>query len=105
MVWGDRDRSYGWSQPEALWYGIRNTRLAVLPGCVHYAHDENPVLFNAIAEGFIDSEINAANVQGNLNFLVKNSRSVSDFYGIATIFICSHPLLIPCRACRTSLLS
>jgi len=62
VVWGDRDRSYGWSQPEALWHGIRNASLAVLPGCAHNAHHEKPALFNAIVEGFLDSEINAANV-------------------------------------------
>ena len=30
VVWGDGDRSYGWSQPEALWRGISGCRLAVV---------------------------------------------------------------------------
>ncbi|HED13451.1 MAG TPA: alpha/beta fold hydrolase [Gammaproteobacteria bacterium] len=57
VVWGDRDRSYGWSQPESLWRGIRGARLAVLPGCAHNAHHEKPALFNAIVEDFLTSKV------------------------------------------------
>lgn len=53
VLWGDRDRSYGWSQPEALWRGIRNASLAVVPGCGHAVHLENRALFNQIVEGFL----------------------------------------------------
>ena len=53
VVWGDSDRSYGWSQPEALWRGITNCSLAVVPGCAHNVHMEKPRLFNAILEDFL----------------------------------------------------
>lgn len=53
IIWGDQDRSYGWQQPEALWTGIANSNLAVLPGCGHNVHQENPDLFNAIVRNFL----------------------------------------------------
>ena len=53
VVWGDKDRSYGWQQPEALWTGIAGSSLAVLPGCGHNAHHENPELFNSIVRNFL----------------------------------------------------
>ena len=53
VLWGDRDRSYGWSQPEALWHGISDSYLAVMPGCAHAAHAEKPSLFNAIVDDFL----------------------------------------------------
>ncbi len=53
VVWGDGDRSYGWSQPEALWRGIAGCSLAVVPGCAHNVHMEKPELFNAILEDFL----------------------------------------------------
>ena len=53
VMWGDRDRSYGWSQPEALWQGIADSYLAVLPGCAHNAHMEKPDLFNRLLADFI----------------------------------------------------
>ena len=53
VVWGDRDRSYGWSQPEALWKGIINCALAVVPGCAHNVHMEKTHLFNTIVEDFL----------------------------------------------------
>ncbi len=55
IIWGDRDRSYGWSQPEALWKGIANSSLAVVPGCAHAAHLEKPHLFNSIVEDFLSA--------------------------------------------------
>ncbi len=54
VVWGDGDRSYGWSQPEALWRGIPGCRLAVVPGCAHNVHMEKPQIFNAIVRDFLD---------------------------------------------------
>jgi pimeloyl-ACP methyl ester carboxylesterase len=54
VVWGDGDRSYGWSQPEALWKGISGCRLAVVPGCAHNVHMEKPPIFNAIVRDFLD---------------------------------------------------
>lgn len=53
VVWGDRDRSYGWRQPEALWRAIPGCRLAVVPGCAHNVHMEKPAIFNAIIEDFL----------------------------------------------------
>lgn len=53
IIWGDRDRSYDWSQPQALWAGISNSALAVVPGCAHNVHLEKPHLFNAIVEDFV----------------------------------------------------
>lgn len=53
VIWGDGDRSYGWSQPEALWNGIPNCSLAVVPGCAHNVHMEKPELYNAILEDFL----------------------------------------------------
>jgi len=58
IVWGDRDRSYMWSQIEALWRGINNAQLAVLPGCAHNAHLEKPAIFNAFLEDFLVTQRN-----------------------------------------------
>lgn len=53
VIWGDGDRSYGWSQPKSLWRGIPGCRLAVVPGCAHNVHMEKPHLFNAIVRDFL----------------------------------------------------
>ncbi|MDH3581030.1 MAG: alpha/beta hydrolase [Hyphomicrobiales bacterium] len=53
VIWGDRDRSYGWPQPESLWRGIPDCSLAVVPGCAHNVHMEKPDLFNRIVEDFL----------------------------------------------------
>lgn len=53
VVWGDRDRSYGWSQIEKLWRDIPNTSLAVVPDCCHALHLERPALFHDILIGFL----------------------------------------------------
>lgn len=53
VLWGDGDRSYPWSQPEALWRGIPGCRLAVVPGCAHAVHMEKPALFNALVADFL----------------------------------------------------
>ena len=53
VVWGDRDRSYGWQQPEALWRGIADSSLAVVPGCAHNVHMEKPDMFNSIIGDFL----------------------------------------------------
>jgi pimeloyl-ACP methyl ester carboxylesterase len=53
VIWGDGDRSYGWSQPESLWRGIPGCRLAVVPGCAHNVHMEKPRIFNAIVKDFL----------------------------------------------------
>lgn len=56
IIWGDRDRSYGWQQPEALWKGIAGSNLAVMPGCGHNAHQENPALFETILRDFLTNQ-------------------------------------------------
>ena len=57
VIWGDCDRSYGWSQPEALWHGIKHSSLGVLPGCGHNAHMEQPEIFNAIVREFLPENV------------------------------------------------
>lgn len=56
IIWGDRDQSYDWSQPEALWRSIENSQLSVLPGCAHNAHLEKPDIFNAVLADFLSAK-------------------------------------------------
>ncbi len=53
VVWGERDRSYGWAQIEALWRGIPQASLAVLPNCAHALHLESPAIFHALLTDFL----------------------------------------------------
>ena len=53
VIWGDRDRTYPWSQIEGLWRGISGSGLAVVPGCAHAVHLEKPALFNALLRDFL----------------------------------------------------
>ena len=53
VLWGSRDRSYVWSQPEALWQGISNADLAVVPNSAHNVHQEKPEIFNALLADFL----------------------------------------------------
>lgn len=53
VVWGSQDRSYNWSQIEALWRGIARADLAVVAGAAHNVHLEKPQLFNAILSDFL----------------------------------------------------
>lgn len=53
VVWGSHDRSYSWSQPEALWRGIPGADLAVVPGAAHNVHMERPGIFNAMVLDFL----------------------------------------------------
>ena len=53
VIWGDHDRSYNWSQPQALWEGINQCSLAVIPDCAHNVHMEKPDLFNMITGDFL----------------------------------------------------
>ncbi len=53
VLWGDHDRSYSWEQPEALWRGIPNCSLAVVPRCAHNVHMEKPEIFNMIVGDFL----------------------------------------------------
>jgi pimeloyl-ACP methyl ester carboxylesterase len=53
VIWGSHDRSYAWSQPEALWRGITGADLAVVPGTAHNVHLEKPQLFNRLLADFL----------------------------------------------------
>lgn len=53
VIWGDGDRSYPWQQIELLWNEIPRTNLAVVPGCAHAVHLENPDVFNLLVGGFL----------------------------------------------------
>jgi len=57
VVWGSRDRSYDWSQPEALWRGIPGADLAVIPNAAHNVHLERPEIFNALLADFLCEEV------------------------------------------------
>jgi len=57
VLWGSRDRSYEWSQPERLWRSIPRSDLAVVPGAAHFVHMEKPHLFNAIVAEFLTSGV------------------------------------------------
>lgn len=56
VIWGDGDRSYRWPQVQALWEGLPNARLAVLPGTAHAAHLEKPALFNMLLADFLKAD-------------------------------------------------
>ena len=53
VLWGSQDRSYDWSQPEALWRGIAGADLSVVPQCAHNVHLEKPKLFNTLLADFL----------------------------------------------------
>lgn len=53
VLWGDRDRTYPWSQTEQLWSSISGASLAVIPDCAHAVHLEKPQLFNAVLADFL----------------------------------------------------
>lgn len=53
VLWGDRDRTYPWTQTERLWKGIAGAALAVVPGAAHAVHLEKPALFNLILRDFL----------------------------------------------------
>jgi 2-hydroxy-6-oxonona-2,4-dienedioate hydrolase len=53
VIWGECDRTYGWSQIEMLWRGIPHASLAVLPACAHALHLERNALFCTILIEFL----------------------------------------------------
>lgn len=53
VLWGSHDKSYGWSQPEALWRAIPGADLAVVPKAAHNVHLEKPHIFNALVADFL----------------------------------------------------
>jgi pimeloyl-ACP methyl ester carboxylesterase len=56
IIWGDADRSYRWQQVEALWSGLANGSLAVVPGASHAVHLEKPEIFAAILKDYLSCE-------------------------------------------------
>jgi pimeloyl-ACP methyl ester carboxylesterase len=58
IIWGESDRSYNQSQPEALWHGIENSCLVVVSNCAHNVHMEKPIFFNAIVKDFLPTQSN-----------------------------------------------
>ena len=56
IIWGERDRSYGWTQIETLWRNIPKASLAVLPSCAHALHLERGALFSTLLVEFLKKE-------------------------------------------------
>jgi 2-hydroxy-6-oxonona-2,4-dienedioate hydrolase len=56
VIWGEGDRSYGWSQIETLWRGIPHASLAVLPACAHALHLERSALFCTLLVEFLATD-------------------------------------------------
>jgi 2-hydroxy-6-oxonona-2,4-dienedioate hydrolase len=54
VIWGERDRTYGWSQIEMLWRNIPGASLAVLPSCAHALHLERGSLFCTLLVEFLE---------------------------------------------------
>ena len=63
ILWGDKDRTYPWSQTECLWRAIPKSNLAVVPGCAHAVHLERPEIFNPLVEGFLRRDAGTMNAQ------------------------------------------
>lgn len=59
VLWGSHDRSYDWSQPEALWRGIPQADIGVIPNSAHNVHHEKPGLFNALVADFLGFRLEA----------------------------------------------
>jgi pimeloyl-ACP methyl ester carboxylesterase len=53
VIWGEKDRTYGWSQIEMLWRSIPGASLAVLPACAHALHLERNALFCTLLVEFL----------------------------------------------------
>jgi pimeloyl-ACP methyl ester carboxylesterase len=63
VIWGESDRTYGWSQIERLWRCIPRASLAVLPACAHALHLERSALFCTLLVEFL--------VQGENKYLTQ----------------------------------
>lgn len=53
IIWGESDRTYGWTQIETLWRSIPRASLAVLPSCAHALHLERTELFCTLLVEFL----------------------------------------------------
>jgi 2-hydroxy-6-oxonona-2,4-dienedioate hydrolase len=56
VIWGEGDRTYGWSQIEMLWRNIPRASLAVLPACAHALHLERSALFCTLLIEFLTAD-------------------------------------------------
>jgi len=65
IVWGDEDKTYPWSQIERLWRAIPDSCLAVVPGCAHAVHLEEPEIFNRLVTRFVSAP-SAGQIGGQL---------------------------------------
>lgn len=66
VIWGECDRTYGWSQIEMLWRGIPRASLAVLPNCAHALHLERSALFCTLLVEFLAQDGNQTPIQTGL---------------------------------------
>lgn len=57
VLCGDADRSTPPEDSYALWRGISNARLCVVPGCAHIVHLEKTDLFHRIVGDFLSEEL------------------------------------------------
>ncbi len=80
VIWGESDRTYGWSQIEMLWRCIPLASLAVLPACAHALHLERSKLFCTILVEFLKQSDNKDQSQTLQPLLgaFKNQRSAWD---------------------------
>ncbi|MDC0947812.1 alpha/beta fold hydrolase [Gammaproteobacteria bacterium] len=53
IIWGEKDRSYRWSQIELLWTKLPQASLAVVPGASHALHLEKPAIFHALLNDYL----------------------------------------------------
>lgn len=60
VLWGERDRSYGWPQIEALWRTLPRASLAVLPDCAHAMHLERAALLHTLLLEFLQARTSDA---------------------------------------------
>ena len=66
IIWGESDRSYGWSQIEMPWRSIPRASLAVLPACAHALHLERNALFCYVLVEFLAQCENTPLIQSSL---------------------------------------
>ncbi|MEM9852085.1 MAG: alpha/beta fold hydrolase [Pseudomonadota bacterium] len=55
VLWGDQDRTYGWSQTATLWRGINGAQLCVVPQAAHLVHLDAPDVFVPVLRSFLAS--------------------------------------------------
>ena len=53
IIWSDKDKSYDWTQQQALKEGIKDSEIILIKNCAHNAHMEKPLEFNEILLNFL----------------------------------------------------